>query len=310
MLKEYIESGICPVCGSSDVKNQGVYRYQNPIFANASRLTCMTCQMIFASPMPSDEDLAIYNASYFETAHGGLTKSPIEKSFFQGIASLRLSYVKKYLERHNIKCKRVFELGPGPGYLAKCWLEQDPQIIYSAVETDRASHKYLEHLGVKLISSSDKVQSDIVVMSHVLEHVSNPVEFIKEATEGLIPEGILFIEVPCQDWAHKELDEPHILFFDKNPMRQMLENIGFTNIELSYFGPTIRQLKSKSKIQTFVMRVRAKLIRLGFIAPFSIEKKGMDGINDPLTRAVISPFKAHIESNEPAWWLRVIARKV
>lgn len=310
MLKNYFKRSICPVCNSRNVKTQGIFRYKNPIFANTSRVICMSCEMIFVSPMPSDEDLANYNASYFETAHGGLANSPIEKLFFKGIASLRLSYLKKFLERHNIKCRHVLEFGPGPGYFAKCWLEQDHQIIYSAVETDRASHKYLEHLGVNLIRSSDQIQSDVVVMSHVLEHVPNPVEFIKKATQGLIPGGALFIEVPCQDWAHKLLDEPHILFFDKNPMRRMLENLGFTDIELAYFGPTIRELKSNSKLRSLLMRVRAKLIRLGIVAPFTIKKKGMDGIIDPLTRAVVSPFKPHIESDEPAWWLRVIARKV
>lgn len=266
--------------------------------------------MIFVSPMPSDDDLASYNSSYFETAHGGISSSPLEKSFFQGIASLRLSYLMKFLGRHNVKCQHVLEFGPGPGYFAKCWLEQDPQIIYSAVETDCASHKSLESLGVKLISSSDSVYSDVVVMSHVLEHTSNPVEFVKMATRGLNPGGVLFIEVPCQDWAHKSLDEPHILFFDKNPIKLMLEDLGFTDIELAYFGPTIRQLKANSKIRSFLMRARTKLIRFGIVTPFSIGKKSMDGIPDSLTRAVIYPHKAHIESNEPAWWLRVIARKI
>jgi hypothetical protein len=56
-------------------------------------------------------------------------------------------------------------------------------------------------------------------------------------------------------------------------------------------------------------RVRNKLIALGLIAPFSRAAPGMEDLHEPLERAVVAPFSAHIESSEPAWWLRVVARK-
>jgi SAM-dependent methyltransferase len=265
--------------------------------------------MVFTAPMPTDADLSNYNASYFATAHGGQPSSPMAQAFFAGIARLRLAFLRGFLDKHRIDVQRVLELGPGPGFFAQSWLEQAPQSIYSALETDSSSHKALVKLGVKLVDAADEVPADLVVMSHVLEHVPDPVGFVRAATRGLRPGGALFIEVPCRDWAHKTLDEPHILFFDKVPMRRLLDNLGFTDIEIAYYGQTIAQLKTESKIHSALTRVRAKLISWGLVAPFATTQAGMETLADPLQRAMVGPYGAHRESTEPAWWIRAVARK-
>jgi len=300
---------ICPVCGGGNTRRQGAFRHEHPIFLGCSRVICDDCEMVFAAPMPSDTDLSKYNASYFASAHGGQPNSPMAQAFFAGIARLRLAFLRRFLDKHRINVERVLELGPGPGFFARSWLEQAPRSIYSALETDSSSHESLLKLGVKLVDTADEVSTDLVVMSHVLEHVPDPVGFVWAATRGLRPGGALFIEVPCRDWEHKTLDEPHILFFDKIPMRRLLDNLGFTDIEIAYYGQTIAQLKNESKSHAILMRVRAKLISWGLVAPFATTQAGMETLAVPLQRAMVGPYGAHRESTEPAWWLRAVARK-
>jgi SAM-dependent methyltransferase len=300
---------ICPVCGGGNTRRQGVFRHEHPIFSGCSREICGDCEMVFTAPMPTDADLSNYNASYFATAHGGQPNSPMAQAFFAGIAHLRLAFLRRFLDKHQIGVERVLELGPGPGFFARSWLEQAPQSIYSAFETDSSSHESLLKLGVKLVNAADEVSTDLVVMSHVLEHVPDPIGFIRTATRGLKPGGALFIEVPCRDWEHKALDEPHILFFDKVPMRRLLDDLGFTDIEIAYYGQTIAQLKTESKLHSIWTRARAKLIGWGMIAPFAATPAGMEMLVDPLQRAMVGPYGAHRESIEPAWWLRAVARK-
>lgn len=300
---------ICPVCGGGNSRLQAAFRHEHPIFAGISRVICGDCEMVFAAPMPSDIDLWSYNASYFATAHGGQPSSPMAQAFFAGIARLRLAFLRGFLDKHRIDVERVLELGPGPGFFARSWLKQSPQSIYSALETDTSSHESLLKLGVRLVDSADEVSVDLVVMSHVLEHVPDPISFVQAATRGLRPGGALFIEVPCRDWEHKTLDEPHILFFDKVPMCRLLYDLGFSEIEVKYFGQTIGQLKNKSKLHSIMMRVRGKLISWGLVSPFATARAGMETLVDPLQRAVVGPYRAHLESAEPAWWLRAVARK-
>ena len=300
----------CPVCADNNTNIVAPFRFQNPVFTGCSRGVCADCGMVFASPMPSDAALSSYNASYFSTAHGGQPTSPLVIAFSSGIARLRLAFVKRFLGRQQITVDRVLELGPGPGFFARSWMEQFPGSVYSVVETDSSCHGSLQALGAHLVGASDLVPADLVVMSHVLEHVSDPIAFVRAATRGLRRGGALFIEVPCRDWEHKALDEPHFLFFDKNPMQKLLEKLGFGDIEVAYYGRPISELRLQSWLHTKLMAVRGKLISWGVVAPFSRMAAGLETLSSPLERAMVAPFCAHRESAEPAWWLRAVARKL
>jgi SAM-dependent methyltransferase len=300
---------LCPICRSSNTRNMAKFRYENPIFSDCSLAICVDCEMVFASPVPSEATLLAYNENYFSAAHGGQPTNRLAVAFFAGIASIRHAFVNRFLGEHQITVSNVLEVGPGPGYFARSWLQDAPQSSYFAVETDGSCHQGLVELGVQIVDLAKAPPVDMVVMSHVIEHVPNPIDFVRTATRGLRPGGALFIEVPCRDWEHKALDEPHILFFDKIPMRRLLDDLGFIDIEIAYFGQTIAQLKTESRLHSILMRVRAKLISWGMVAPFAATPAGMDTLVDPLQRAMVGPYEAHRESIEPAWWLRAVARK-
>jgi hypothetical protein len=303
----------CPICGKTDIELVGKYRSVHPSFSKLNRVKCKACGMVFATPMPSEDELRDYNSTYFDSAHGGKSESLISTAFFSAIAGLRAHHVGKYIDKNKIHVKKILEIGPGPGFFAEKWITANPLVEYLAMETDSSCYDSLINKGVRLIKDeeleSSKTVVDMVVMSHVLEHVSNPLGFISFSTNHLRKDGILFIEVPCNDWEHKSLDEPHLLFFDKKPMTNMLSALGFYDIEVSYHGQQIDELKSKSFLDKKLNSVRSKLISLGLIWPYSTKSKGMESLSDPLERAVVAPFKAHQESTSPAWWLRAIAKK-
>ena len=60
---------------------------------------------------------------------------------------------------------------------------------------------------------------DVIIISHVLEHVSDPKGFLSFANSFLKKGGALFVEIPCNDFQHKTIMEPHLLFFDKKPLK-------------------------------------------------------------------------------------------
>jgi hypothetical protein len=300
----------CPVCGNNSTKDIAIFRSQNPVFSGCSRATCSSCDMVYATPMPPQSALSEYNASYFSAAHAGKPSSLMALAFFSGIARLRLAFVKRFLDEHNIAVNHVLEFGPGLGFFAKSWKEFCPASIYSAVETDSSCHNSLQALGVQIVEAPNIEPSDLVVMSHVLEHVSDPVVFLNSATRALRRGGAIFIEVPCQDWKHKALDEPHVLFFEKKTLQLLLAKIGFEDIQVSYYGQPIRVLCSRAWLHNKLTAIRGKLISLGIISPFSTMVAGLEPLIYPIERAMVKPFLAHRESDEPAWWLRAVARKL
>lgn len=303
----------CPVCASDNVRCDAAYRAQHRYFKGMNRIHCCDCGLDYASPMPDDQLLDEFNNSYFHSAHGGSAKDTVAKAFFSGIARLRMNMVKQYLSDSQEKVNQVLEWGPGEGYFAKNWLNDFPDTHYYAVETDTSCHPSLQKNGVDILkpAKAAEISSDLVVMSHVLEHVKEPNEFIATTTKSLKKGGIAFIEVPCKDWRHKDIDEPHLLFFDKPSMKHLLSKQGFQVLQIEYYGAGVESSKKHNNIfYKKLMSLRSRLIAMGIVKPFASNQSGLECISDPVECAAVVPFKAHVKSEEPAWWLRVIAKKL
>lgn len=300
----------CPSCKNVEIDIIRPYRYGHEIYSAMNLAKCNSCSLVFAAPMPSDEELKTYNSSYFDSAHGGLQQSAVALAFFKGIAKIRAAHLSKFLVKNSIEVRHVLEIGPGHGFFAGNWISKHPGISYYGMETDTTCHNYLRQLNVELISSDDSLpDADVVIISHVLEHVSSPFEFLSAVTKSLRSGGVLFIEVPCQDWKHKSIDEPHLLFFEKQSMDVLLKSLNFSDIQVSYHGEEIVSIQKESFITKKYNRVRTKLMNLGVVSPFAKLEPGLEVITEPLERAAIKPFKPHVESQNPSWWLRAVAIK-
>ncbi len=307
-------SSTCPVCNGSEISEVSEYKNNHELFSGLHLTRCESCEMIFVTPMPDEEMLTKYNASYFMSAHGGQPQDNASISFFKAIGRLRVAYLEKYLLANGINPLTVLEVGPGPGFFASIWKEKNPLTKYFVYESDSSCYDSLQKAGVIILNDDNthlikENDVDLVVISHVLEHVSDPKIFLKSVTKNLRSGGVLFIEVPCLDYMHKDVIEPHLLFFDKATMRYLLNDLSFRDIQVSYYGEKISDLRHLSGSKKLFRKIRTKLISLGAIAPFSGKKNGMETIDNALERAIAAPFQAHIEQQEPAWWLRALSIK-
>jgi SAM-dependent methyltransferase len=288
------------------------YNNSHSSFNDLSLVKCMNCELVFANPMPSEVLLEKFNSTYFTSAHGGVNLSKTSQAFFSGIAKIRKHFLKKYLKLNKINFQNILEIGPGPGYFAKNWLSENNN-KYFVLESDSSCHASLKKNGAIILDiesyNNNKIIFDIVIISHVLEHVSNPKSFIDFSTKYLKKGGVLFLDVPCNDYEHKELDEPHLLFFNKTPMRFLLEMLNFKNIEINYYGNKISKLKKKRFINKVLLLIRSLLISYGFHFLFGLRKNKLSMLDSSFERAVMLPYKAHLISDTPAWWLRAFAIK-
>jgi SAM-dependent methyltransferase len=299
----------CPVCSSVNSSNLGAYRSRNQIFKGAYRLSCESCGLVYISPFPSDLELRSFNEDYFFQAHGDECSRPSAINFSSGLAKIRLNHLKKFTQLHNLPILRVLEFGPGSGYFAKYFLEQNQGASYLAVETDTSCHPRLNSLGVEVVDVNDidnlEGSIDLVVMSHVLEHVSNPNAFLGRAYQMLKKGGFIFIEVPCMDFLHKDFDEPHLLFFDKKSLETLLGSVNFKLITTSYHGVPLKNLMVKSKLIKLLGLVFSEFKRrsLDFF-----NGDNFDGLTVDELQATFKFYPAKTQLKK-AWWLRAVAFK-
>jgi len=77
---------------------------------------------------------------------------------------------------------------------------------------------------------------DIIVLSHVVEHVSDPLSLVTAAASLLAEGGILFIDVPNQDHLFKTEVFPHMLFFSMGSLAVLLKKASLEVLTLDTWG--------------------------------------------------------------------------
>lgn len=79
---------------------------------------------------------------------------------------------------------------------------------------------------------------DLITSLQVLEHVENPLEFLKKIGKHLKPNGLLYLELPNIDdavlkyyqasgYANFYYREPHLSYFSKSTLNKLLDKAGF-----------------------------------------------------------------------------------
>jgi SAM-dependent methyltransferase len=75
---------------------------------------------------------------------------------------------------------------------------------------------------------------DVIVCSHVIEHVAAPVGVIAALRRHLAPDGIIFVEVPLEIWSRPPIhEEPvtHVNFFSPQSLSRLFYEAGLVSIE-------------------------------------------------------------------------------
>lgn len=298
----------CPVCVSK--KNELIRSYNavSPIFDGVNLYRCQNCELVYAFPLPEPVDIEKYNNDYFSSAHGVSVDSFFAKSFFEGIAQIRIKYISDKSQLNFANVSSVLEVGPGRGYLAKELLKLNAKIEYDAIETDSSCHQQLESIGVRLIKNNQLRVYDLIIISHVLEHTQFPYNFLAEYFSQLKSGGIIFLEVPCSDWLHKSMDEPHLVFFNKKSMNVLLKRFSGTIVDIGYYGELIEELIQDSLSRKIFRKLLNLILRFRIFFLASLFIKDLDYLSSDIQRIMVFPYKPHIRSQKPAWWIRSVIK--
>ena len=100
---------------------------------------------------------------------------------------------------------------------------------YCLVDYNTHTVPGVERLGKTVADIAKNTQFDVLICNHVLEHVAEPVGFLKELWPFLKPEGKAYFEVPLQIWRDIPIQQPaeHINFFTCHSLANALHQAGF-----------------------------------------------------------------------------------
>lgn len=168
-------------------------------------LECSACHLRFRTPTQRDsENRRFYSGNY---AQGFTTQLPSDAELQSMLSDGFRGTDRHYgavLEVLSALCDpdgaRLFDCGCSWGYGS--WQLTQAGFDVTACEIDPIRARYAaEKLGVKVVAPDALGEAvyDVYFSAHVIEHVTNPVEFVERAMRALKPGGIFVAITPNGD---------------------------------------------------------------------------------------------------------------
>lgn len=198
---------------------------------------CKYCGLLRTNPKLTPESLKIFYEVYYRSLYSG-SKLPDQRFFEKLIArGIRIfSFVTKHTKLNS---GTIFELGTGAGGVLLPFKNEGWDVI--GVDFDDYYLQMGRNAGLNLLKGDIEViirlgvKADLIILSHVLEHVSDLNNIIEKLKECLNSKGIIYIEVPGlysipQNYHFdflRYLQNAHLYHFTLDSLTQIFNQHGF-----------------------------------------------------------------------------------
>lgn len=201
--KVELEVVACDMCGYTpaelvrEEKNIAITRKGAGSRVDVNVSICPNCGLVFLSPRMTSKEINLYYKNQLRRFAACERKNFSENGRLEQAAYL----LKKYKASNKLP-GRIMDVGSFDGLFLSYFQNNGWEVV--GVEPDEESAEFARNeYGQKIITSNfEDVKSgetgrfDIISMSHVLEHIEHPKEFLHKARSLLNKDGYLFMQVP------------------------------------------------------------------------------------------------------------------
>lgn len=229
----------CPLCGSTS--SETVYQAENVPFANIDCVLenftvalCRDCGFTFQS--------SAYDAAYDGASRNVYASYAVNRQFpFPERSGKHLVALEDVLPHLPVDADcSVLEIGANRGDFLYLLKEARPRINILGLEPTR----FAEPLRVPTLTApfDPRLFSstfDLVVAKHVVEHIKDPVGFLRSLHGIMADGGLLYIEVPDLDRSLEQGIEDfipdHVSYFDRDTLIAALDGFEVVLCEVRNF---------------------------------------------------------------------------
>ena len=270
----------CPVCTASTIKPYSfTIESERAGAIHYSQSYCPKCDLVFSNPVAAPEELeSFYSSHYYEEVEVFYnTKQPgIEnkirdraKDEAEGLKKSVLPYVNKGL---------FFEIGAGFGAL----LEGAKQLGFEVAGIEPSKEAVslgrevfgLKDLRQGIFNSSDWPEAfcDVIYSYHVIEHVCDPVNFVRGIKRMLKPGGVVVIgtENHHNSWViyrkvrswlkgrrrpEFQTADHHTYYFSDRSLGFLLKKEGFGIIRSLVYTQSLKEKLAKAHFRSIFSKI-------------------------------------------------------
>lgn len=232
-------------------------------------LSCNYCDVAFVHPQPSHQEIAAYYSSYPTTVEQSSVHGELLASRHRPIFEYLLGQITRGLPL------KILDFGFGAGAFLK-FVARNGCLPYGAdfSEQNCAQIKeYSQRTGLEIVTvnlseySLDRLDCqgfDVITLFQAIEHLSDPVEVLRDLAARLAPGGVIYVECPNEGaWYLRvknvlrrrfnregffgSLNPPQHLFgFSRKSMKLALKQANLEILECSdyAFGDGIHQVQT------------------------------------------------------------------
>jgi 2-polyprenyl-3-methyl-5-hydroxy-6-metoxy-1,4-benzoquinol methylase len=236
---------VCPICDTVD----SVFLFHPADYFGASApsglgvVRCKACGLVRLDPRMKEESVAkVYQGGYWQLdIQGQDMRQFVHRSYRDRV---------RFLQRVS-EPGRILDVGCGHG--GYVWLLREMGWDAQGIDSYAGAAEWAETLFGLEISVGPLSEAGYpdgyfhtVVMHHVLEHVYQPVEFMRDVTRILAEDGILIIEVPNGESCDFSLFKgfsyglripKHVFFYSPQTLVALLRKVGnFEILRVHHFS--------------------------------------------------------------------------
>jgi len=258
-----LENRKCPVCQSKNKEIVFTQTFNNILGISLDKFEqniaiCKDCGMVYTTPFVSDEEINNYYSymSNYEHSHTDIGY-PIED---QNKSKRQFDYLSKFIDRQ----KSILDVGCAVGYTLSLFKNDGYEVLGlepSAKNKQIAKEKYDVDVETRFLDKDglDGREFDVIMLSHVAEHLKYPKDIFLNIRKVLSNDGLLFIETPDIDkFDEQDLYQfsfEHINYFNLSSTKNLLQSCGFELVDsitfqndanTAPFYPTLGSILKKS----------------------------------------------------------------
>ena len=234
----------CPICHSENIKFVSRTRdfsdSKDELFVFSK---CLDCKVFFLSERPKKEEAGKYYRQDYQPyfAHYNY----LTELFIKWRTSREIRIYKKL----NKNIKEVLEIGCSFGKYLKDLRDRGNFNVTGVEISQEMAQKGKEEFDLEIKAGEllecnfDSNRFDLIIMSHVIEHLYNSQETLKEAFKILNPKGLILIKTPNFETIERKIfgkywsvyEAPrHVAIFSRKTIRELLEKNSFKILKIYY----------------------------------------------------------------------------
>ena len=191
---------------------------------------CNGCGLVIQDPIVPPKKMDLYYKSIVDYTNSGNKNIP-SKNKIQSVIDQK-KYIKNYLKNKL----NILQIGSSDGYTLSQFKENnnhltgiDPSI--SSCELAKRKYKLKNIICSKFENTYKNLKKyDLIILTHVLEHIYNPFSMVKKLSKHLTHRGIMLVEVPLL--TNEKFLPPgyftfeHVNYFDEYTLKSLLIKSG------------------------------------------------------------------------------------